>query len=375
MAPSRALRVAILAAPSLVVVLLLAGVEVGVRLALPRIESLDVFVTNPEQQAQFVDRNRVRIFEGDPLLFWRVRPNLHRVIWKATPVTTNAQGLRYPSPVGGKQRGVFRIVCVGDSVTFGFGVPRVRSQEPPEADPPGRPYPALLETWLRAANPGRAIEVIPLACPGYSSRQGLAWLRRDIGWLRPDVVTALFGWNDISRRNVEDAVAMPTSGASVLARSLVSRSQALLHLRRWLGGQGLFRRGPAEGWRLVMRVPRDEYVVNMLAIARLAREHGARPVILGPVYRDRYSNPPEGDEIADDRRALAAAAARDGIPYVEFPELTEDAWPTDRRLFSEHIHPNSRGHRLLAQELLRFLDEQHLLEGLAVPETVRRPPS
>jgi lysophospholipase L1-like esterase len=370
---SRALRVAILAAPSLVVVILLAGVEVGVRLALPRIESLDVFVTNPDQQAQFVDQNRVRIFEGDPLLFWRVRPNLHRVIWKATPVTTNAQGLRYPSPVARKQQGVFRIVCVGDSVTFGFGVPGVRPYRPADAE--ARPYPALLEEWLRAANPGRAIEVVPLACPGYSSRQGLEWLRRDIDWLRPDVVTALFGWNDISRRNVEDAVAMPTSAASVLARSLVSRSQALLHLRRWMGQRGFFRRGPAEGWRLTMRVPPDEYVANMLAIARLAREHGAEAVILGPVYRDRRSNPPEGDEIAENRRALTAAAAREGIPYVEFPELTEDAWPQDHRLFSEHIHPNSRGHRLLAEELLRFLAQQHLLDGLAVPETVPRPPS
>jgi lysophospholipase L1-like esterase len=369
MALSRALRAASLILPSLLFALVLAGVEAGVRLFLPPLESLDVFVTNPEQQAQFVDQNEVRIFEGDPLLFWRVRPNLHHVIWKATPVTTNAQGLRYPSPVGRKGRGVFRIVCLGDSVTFGFGVPRVL---PGRAgpDPPRRPYTDLLEQWLRAANPGRAIEVVPLACPGYSSYQGLAWLHRDIGWLEPDLVTALFGWNDISHRNVEDAVAMPTSWPSVAARSLASRSQALLHLRRWLGGQAFFRRGPAEGWRIAMRVPRDEYVANLLAIAHLAREHGARVALLGPVYRDRHSAPPEGDDIAEDRRALAAAADREGIPYVEFPELTEDAWPENRRLFSEHIHPDGRGHDLLAQQLLRFLRAWRLLDGLAIPETL-----
>lgn len=48
--------------------------------------------------------------------------------------------------------------------------------------------------------------------------EGLARLRRDISWLEPDVVTALFGWNDIGRRNLEDAEAMPTSWPMVTAR-------------------------------------------------------------------------------------------------------------------------------------------------------------
>ena len=46
---------------------------------LPHISTLDLFVTAPRQQAQFVDRPNVRIYEGDPLLFWRLLPNLHDV--------------------------------------------------------------------------------------------------------------------------------------------------------------------------------------------------------------------------------------------------------------------------------------------------------
>jgi len=277
--------------------------------------------------------------------------------------------------VGRKPRGVFRIVCLGDSVTFGFQVPRMHADGSWNRDPEARAYPALLEEWLREANPGRAIEVVPLACPGYSSHQGLAWLRRDISWLEPDVVTALFGWNDICRRNVSDAEAMPTAWPKVAARGVVSRSQVLLHLRRWLSGRGFARRGPAEGWKLRMRVSRDEYVLNLMAIARLARDHGARPVLLGPVYRDRDSYPPEGEDIAGHREALAAAAAIEGIPYVAFPELTEAAWPENRPLFSEHIHPNGRGHRLLAEELLRFFAARGLLDGLAVPVAAVGPAS
>src|SRR5207244_2390109 len=80
------------------------------------------------------------------------------------------------------------------------------------------PYPMLVERWLRAANPGRSIEVVPLATPGYSSHQGLAWLRRDIGWLQPDVVTVCFGWHDIDLRGASDAQTMPDGWLRVTAR-------------------------------------------------------------------------------------------------------------------------------------------------------------
>jgi lysophospholipase L1-like esterase len=114
-------------------------------------------------------------------------------------------------------------------------------------------------------------------------------------------------------------------------------------------------------------VPRERYVSNMLELAATARAHGAAAVLLGPVYRDRVAHPPEGDEIHGYRDALRAAAATAGFPYLEIPELTEDAHPDNARLFLEHIHPNHRGHRLIADRLLAFLAARGLLGGLEVP--------
>jgi lysophospholipase L1-like esterase len=352
-----------LAVPFFVFFSVLALVELTVRLTLPHVSSLDLFVVSPRQQAQFVDAAHVRIFEGDPLVFWRVMPNLHDVLWDATRVTTNAQGLRYDHPVGRKAPGTFRIVCVGDSVTFGYRVPRVYLRRPRE-NPEWLPYPALLERWLCAANPARKVEVIPLATPGYSSHQGLAWLRRDIGWLQPDVVTVCFGWNDIDLRAGSDAQTMKTDWLSVTARRLVSRSQALMHASAWLRA----RRATA-GVRpdTVRRVSPERFVDNEIAMSRLARSHGAAAVLIGAVYRDRVAHPPEGDLIGADRAALREAASEGGIPYLEVKELTEDAYPGNTRLFEEHIHPNHRGHRLLALALLAFLRDRGLLDGLAVP--------
>jgi lysophospholipase L1-like esterase len=362
--PSRGRRAVFFALPYVAFLFLLGGIEVAVRAGLPPVSTLELFVPAKEQQAQFVDRQQVRIFDGDPLLAWRLQPGLRDVAWDLTLVTTNAQGIRYGHAVGPKRPGLFRIVCLGDSVTFGYRVPLVFPRRPNDYDPTWRSYPVLMERKLRQLAPDIEIEVIPLAVPGYSSYQGLAWLRRDIAWLRPDVVTACFGWNDIGRRAATDADAFPGDWSQVTARAAVAHSQALSHAVMWLRS----RRAPAVpqlGRLQPMRVPREQYVANMLAIARLARRYGAAPVLIGPVYRDPVAHPPEGDEIGAHRDALREAAAAAGIDYLEIPELTEKAYPGNDHLFGEHIHPNHRGHRLLAESLLRFLVERGLLPSAA----------
>ncbi|HEX8077004.1 MAG TPA: hypothetical protein VF511_04255, partial [Chthoniobacterales bacterium] len=176
-----------------VFLLLLLSVELVARFALPRVESLELFVATPQQRMQVANQQQSGIFEGDPLLLWRLKPNLDRAIWDFTVVSTNAQGFRADYPIGRKPAGAFRIVCLGDSVTFGYRVPPVWPERPNDYNPEWLPFPMLLEKELRQANPNRQIEVFPMAVPGYTSHQGLAWLRRDIDYLQPDMVIASFG--------------------------------------------------------------------------------------------------------------------------------------------------------------------------------------
>jgi lysophospholipase L1-like esterase len=137
-----------------------------------------------------------------------------------------------------------------------------------------------------------------------------------------------------------------------------------MHASRWLRAKG----APAAPLPdTVRRVSPERFVANEIEMARLARSRGAAPVLMGAVYRDRVAHPPEGDWINADRAALRDAAREAGIPYLEVKELTEDGYPGNARLFEEHIHPNHRGHRVLALALLGFLRDQGLLKGLAVP--------
>jgi lysophospholipase L1-like esterase len=341
------------ALPSLALVALLAAIEGAVRLLLPPLPALDVLVA-PFQARQLVGRqdtekkrNRPRLFEADPLIFWKLRPNIDRLVWDQTLVSTNERGLRHPRPIGPKRPGSRRIVCLGDSVTYGTRVPEAATADAPG---PGAPYPRVLEDLLRAT--GLDVEVIAMAVPGHSSHQGLAWARRDLAALEPDLVIVCYGWNDVSLMPAPDEQAMRTDALRVAARSVLMNSQAALRVV-----SALRPRPRARTLSLVPRSSPDRYVTNIRAIVAEATRLGAGAVVVGPVYRDRTTLPDEARRMTEYRSALARTLATDGTLYLEVPDLME--WAADRNadLFVEHIHPNHRGHRRLAEGLALFLQE------------------
>ena len=347
-----------------VFLLLLLSVELITRVAFPRVESLDLFVNTPQQKMQVADPKQSAIFEGDPLLLWRLKPNLDQAYWDFTVVSTNAQSFRADYPIGTKPTGTFRIVCLGDSVTFGYRVPPVWPDKPKDYNPEWQPYPMLLEKELRKANPQRSIEVFPMAVPGYTSHQGLAWLRRDIEYLKPDVVIASFGWNDASASDVPDRDAIDTRWWPVAIRWLIDRSQAFAHATRWLRSRNEVKRTVSIP---KPRVSQQEYIENFNAIVRLAKAHGAAVIVIGAPYRDSTTNPPESQLMKQYRVWLKSDMQQSQTPYLEILELTEAAGSVNEGFFGELIHPNHMGHRLMASELLKLMEQQRLLKDLNVP--------
>ena len=350
-----------------VFLLLLLSVEVITRVAFSRIESLDLFVNTPQQKMQVADPKQSAIFEGDPLLLWRLKPGLDHAYWDFTVVSTNAQSFRADYPIGAKPQDTFRIVCLGDSVTFGYRVPPAWPDKPNDYNPEWQPFPMLLEKELRKANPNRHIEVFPMAVPGYTSHQGLAWLRRDIDYLQPDVVIASFGWNDVSASDAPDREAIDTRWWPVAIRWLINHSQAFAHATRWLRSRNTDKpvaRPP------VARVSQIEYMDNFNAIVGLARDRKASVIVIGAPYRDSITNPPEAQLMTQYRLALKSQMQQSQTPYLEILELTEAAGSVNEGFFGELIHPNHMGHRLMASELLKLMAQRHLLADLNIPDFV-----
>jgi lysophospholipase L1-like esterase len=360
-------RVLYLCVPFGLFFLLLAGIETYCRHSEPRLTPLEVFVRAPEQKTGFTDRYQVSVFEGDPRLFWRVKPNLKDVIWDFTLFSTNNLGLRYAHDLGPKSPRGFRVACFGDSVTFGYRVPTVWPERPDFYDRSARPYSELLETALTHANPDRPVEVIPFAVPGFSSHQGVAWAREVLPTLNADVVVIAYGWNDINLRGLTDRESMNVDGKQVLLRRMMMKSEALLRASAWWQSRhGASPAGPPSRDR-VTRVLGPEYVENVREIATLAQANGALPVVLAPVYRDPVTDPGEAQRIGEHRRLLRDATTGARLPYLEIPQLTETAWPANGPLFGERIHPGDLGHRLMAAALLEFMATHGMLKDLHVP--------
>jgi len=100
-------------------------------------------------------------------------------------IENNSLGFRGPElaePAAGKR--VFRVLCVGDSITFGFSV-----------DQPDT-YPHQLLETLRKRYPDRDFEVINAGVPGWSYLQGLRFLDLRGMALKPDIIVIGHGTND-----------------------------------------------------------------------------------------------------------------------------------------------------------------------------------
>jgi len=321
-------------------------IEIGVRQLLPPIASIRYFVAGPTQAD---DPAGAAVFEGDPLLGWRLKAHLKNVWWDYTCFSTDNRHIRYHRDIGAKPENTFRIVCLGDSVTFGYRVPVSWPEHPARIDPVAIPFPDIIEKHLKALFPEKTVECIPLAVPGYSSHQGLAWLKRDIAWLRPDILIVSYGWNDTDYRSVEDQASLPTGRLSVIIRFLGSKSQTILHLLKWYS---LFDKAHTAATQQVNRVSSEDYIKNMMAITTLAKAHGSQTIVMGQVYRDSISNTRQAMTIALNRQRLKKACKTENIAYVEIQELTEAHYPANKHLFGELIHPNHLGHKLIAERLI-----------------------
>src|SRR5262249_450070 len=111
------------------------------------------------------------------------RPNCTGTTFE-TAIHTNALGLRGPEV---RDDDSVRILTLGDSSTSACHAPQ------------GESYPAQLQQQLdRGFGPGR-YQVLNAGVPGSTSYHGLVYLRERGMALRPSIVIAAYGFNDMTR--------------------------------------------------------------------------------------------------------------------------------------------------------------------------------
>ncbi len=281
-----------------------------------------------------------RFVEYDPILTFR---NRRSASFPEAGVRINALGLRGSDVSVAKRPGVTRVLCLGDSCTFGGP----------------HPYPEMLQALLDKAAPGR-FEVLNGGVIGYSSLHGLEWFERELARLDPDIVTIYYGWNDMWREKdsvvrawfkIRVAREQPARFRSYLWEAA---SRGLVFLRSWLGHASL-------------QVPPEQYRAVLERFAALGREQRFTPIYLtAPAGFDGDQTPQwlvkrgmvaEGDSVPRLRqeynRVVVDVAEEERLPLVDLAADFDGGG--GRTLFDrpdeDPIHPNDKGYRIIAEAL------------------------
>jgi lysophospholipase L1-like esterase len=302
-------------------------------------------------------------FRPHPTLFWELVPGVRRDAPNFWGDVVNGEGLRMRRKVGAKDARV-RVVCLGDSCTYGLGVPVDDA------------WPSVL-----AADP--ALDVINAGVPGYSTHQGaIVADERCPGW-RPDVVVVQYGVNDALAWMQYDrgAVVAPTDAE----RAPHVRVDALMRKSALLGWIASLRNVPAPksvppsllerpagahagrnveereylaerealknaADRLPARVPPDEFRANL---ARIAAHAPYAVVLQWP--RRRLLDPTTRDAMSEERLepyALAIkGAASDRIDVVDLAPALIASNLTADQAFVDAVH----GRRALSEIAARAI--------------------
>lgn len=294
-----------------------------------------------ERFAGYQPRRAAGFLTGNPYLRTALVPGM-RFASGPFRVSVNALGFRGPDILVPKPAKTFRIFAVGESSTFGWK--GIHSHE--EA------WPALLEGKLRAAYPGRRIEVINAGAPGYTSvEQRINFMLR-ISHLQPDAILIYHGNNDLNWSwvpSIETNLVYgrgPSVGPPSRFDRLIDQSYVFMELRSRMD---IFTRSNATKYDLAdttaIRVLRD----NLIGLVHDARRVGVRAAIGTFAHGLDESGKP--GVFSADERAL-------GVPAIG-------------RWF-EHLSP--QGARLSFPEYNAMIRRLAIAEGLPLAEPALKVP-
>jgi lysophospholipase L1-like esterase len=228
-----------LLASALAVFLFLATLEIGLRL-----------VYKPRGPFRFYAPHSESIVQRDSKLGYRLRPNIKASAYKSF-IETNRLGFRGAEFNPASKTGT-RIVALGDSCTFGFGV-----------SDNAHTYPAVLSTLARA-------EVINAGVVGYTSYQAATFLETQLVEFHPDILLIYIGWNDLGNSILPD-------WTPAMIQDVESNSSRLYALSAF---RDLFSSVKRRG-RIGFKPEAVEvYGANLHRIVMTARGNGIRPVLL-----------------------------------------------------------------------------------------------
>ena len=293
----------------------------------------------------------LEIYEPDPLLFWRLQPNQDcytKIDHK--PVHVNSRGTRGPEFDVPKPPGTLRILMLGDSRTFGWGLSGAET------------YSGLVEVGLQKALAAqRKVEVINCGVNAWSYSQMHVFFReRALAW-QPDIVVLADAnlWTQFSEKNSPEFVKQFMW--RVRLKNLLRRF-ALYHFVMEVQLKDFYEKhrtkfipvDPKQDTLFKEQQQSDPDAFFRDAIQGLcdtAKSNGVQAVLCHlPTQRELESGKPEDNVL----QAKQEVAAKSGVPLAD---LTPDLKPRAKELYldGDPIHLNVAGNEIIAKKLLETL--------------------
>lgn len=247
-------------------------------------------------------------------------------------VAINSLGLRGREITADKPEGVTRIMMLGDSIVFGWGVAQDKTM------------PVALEQDLKDGGFGPA-EVINTGVGNYNTAMEVASFLTSGAALHPDVVVLNYFINDAEPTPTYAPV--PWYARHFYAYA-VSGGAWDIFKRTLLGGPAwqeyyaaLYRDGQP-GWRAAQD--------NIRRLAAYCRGHGIRLILTNiPELRELKAYP-----FADVNAKLEGLAKAEGIEYVDFLPAVAGEPPASLWVTAPDPHPNAKAHALMARRLADY---------------------
>jgi lysophospholipase L1-like esterase len=292
----------------------------------------------------------LEIYQPDPQLYWTLKPNQNcytKVDHK--PVHVNSHGTRGPEFQTEKPPNTIRIISLGDSRTFGWGVTEAES------------YSGHLQQKLQEyVGPAKRVEVINAGVNAWSYPQMLIYFRERALQYKPDVVIigdANF-WTQFSDKNSPEFV--KKFMRSVRLKNLLRRF-AIYHYVVEIKLKDFYARhrskfvpiDPKQDALFKEQQQKDPDAVFRNAIddlCKVALTNGVKPVLLYLPTLDALNATNEAPMIKVKREI----AQRLNLPLVD---VSEQIRPGGKSLYLEAdpVHYNAPGNDLITGQLFQTI--------------------
>jgi lysophospholipase L1-like esterase len=268
------------------------------------------------------------------------------------PMKINSRKLRDREYSQKKQEGVFRIVCLGDSVTLGWGV---RLEDT---------FVKKLERLLNATASSSKFEVINAGVGGYNTVQEVSFFRSEVQQLDEiDLVLLFFTVNDAQNRLEPCPAAKAESKDRIRNVSHVLR-EILNRRLPTISGIIVYLTHPKVDYQSDYLPPNDEGWQRskgaLRSLKSLSRKNGAKFVVF---MIPAMQNLKENYQFGTIHTKLNQFSIEEKIPFFDLYAYFEGKNDSEVRISLIDGHPNESAHDLIARSVKKELTKGGFLQN------------